>query len=59
MVNDAGLEVSTDGGWESPADEGDDFALADALDPDDEEADADDDGDAPAYDDGLATVGRD
>jgi hypothetical protein len=59
VVNDAGLEASTDGGWEDPADLGDDFALADSLDPDDEEADADDDSDALHFDDGLATVGRD
>jgi hypothetical protein len=59
VVDDAGLETSTDVGWEGPAAVDDDFALADGLDPDDD-ADGDGDGDALHYeDDGLATVGRD
>ena len=59
VVNDAGLEASMDVVSESPADVGDEAALADALDPDDEDDDADDYGESLPYDDGLAAVGRD
>ena len=59
VVNDAGLEASMDEASESPADVGDEAALADGLDPDDEDDDADDYGESLPYDDGLAAVGRD
>jgi hypothetical protein len=59
VVNDAGLEASIDGGFEIPADVDDEAALADGLDPDDEEDDADFDDEALPDDDGLAIVGRD
>jgi len=58
VVNDAGLEASMDEVPESPADLGDEAALADGLDPDDDD-DSDDYGASVPYDDGLAAVGRD
>ena len=57
VVNDAGLEASMDEVPESPADVGDEAALADGLDPDDEDEDADEYGESLPYD--LAVVGRD